>query len=209
MSTASALVTMGDRRIGLRATDYNAPSLHPNLKKEPPAARQPTPDEDICRPPEDSSNEESPDSEFGDPPPLKRRKTNGSDDSVAMESIPRHQPSKTLSSREQLPNAPSDIKGTVWKISQRNAVDVDEDFEEVFSLSQKSRRKKSINTYKRRASNIHTAELKPEKPKKTQASPAKTHQGARGFMTRDTTDIESKRMDPFSLILRRSMNESC
>ena len=208
MPTASPLVTMGTRRVGLRVVDYTAPSLLSGLKKEPPAARQATPDEDILRPPEDSSDEVSPDSEFGDASPLKRRKTNESEDSVTMESIPRHSPSKASSSREQLPNAPSDIKETVWNISQRNAGDMEEDFEEVFGLSQMPPMKKSRKTYKT-GGNINTAEAKPEKPKKTQASPARVHQGTPRFIFRDTTDIESKRMDPFSLILRSSMNESC
>ncbi|KAL8794304.1 MAG: hypothetical protein Q9195_003130 [Heterodermia aff. obscurata] len=198
MSIESALPTVKDRVIGLRRRDYMAPSLHPNLKKEPPAARQPTPDEDILRPPDDSSNEDSPDSDFGDAPPQKKRKMSESEDSITMESIPRQMSSKTSSAWEPLPNAPSDIKATVWTSSQRNTGDMDDDLEERFS-SQKSRTKsKNKYSYKSRPSNnknIHTTESKPENAKKTLSSPAKTHQDARGFMTRDTTALESRLSD--------------
>ena len=200
MSTASALSTVGTRKIGLRARDWNGPPLHPGVKKEPPAARQPTPEEDILRPPEDSSNDDAPDSDFGDAPPLKKRKTKDSEDSVTIESIPRQRSSKTSSAWGPLPNAPSDIKATTWRSSQRNAGDTDED-EDFFSLSQNLPRRKSRNTYiKRPNTNIHAAESKREK---TLASPAKTHQDALGFMVRDTTDLESRCMDPFSLIRKK------
>ena len=191
MSTTSALPTMGERRIGLRARDYNAPSIHPNLKRESPAARQPTPDEDIFRPPDGSSDEDAEDSDFGDAPPLKKRKKNEIEDSVTMESIP-------------LPSAPSDIKPTVWSSSQRNAGDMDDDSEDLFGLSQKSQTKSRNKYGKRPTKNIHSAGTEPGKPKKTLASPAKTHQDTLRFTTRDTTDLESKCMDPFALILRRS-----
>ena len=191
----------------MRVRDYTAPSLHPNIKKEPLVARQPTPDEDILRPPEDSDDDILPDSDFDDAPPMKKRKKSESEDSVTMEFI-RSQPSAKVSS--VLENAPSDIKPTAWGSSQKKVWDSDEDIEERFGLSQKSRMKKSSITYmKGPKTNIHVAHSKVEKPKKTLVSPAKTHQGVRGFITRDTTELEAKCMHHLFLVLPRSMNGNC
>ena len=199
MSTASTLLP--SRRVGLTRHGYKGESLHgARLKKELPIVRQPTPEEDINRPPEDTSDEDLGGSDFEDEPAPKRRKGSDSEDSVKMESKLRLPLSEFSNARDTFTTAPSNIQATPFTTSRKRDVNDDE---EPFSQSQ-SRRSKT--TYTRKAANIHTNSSNSQETEKPKSSPAKISQDAMGFMKRDMSGSEAKRMDSIVTWPRASLN---
>lgn len=147
------------RRVGLSRTVKLGYSLHERVRTE--NTRHQTP-EDVEAPPRGSSDEESPDTEFEDPRPNKKRKTSqeevGDNKGVVRSSSTR------LVGGElgELPSEPSNIQISSFSTSQR--VNVDGYEEDPFFGSQgKTSQSRKTKTY---AKNIHTAskEVKEEKP---------------------------------------------
>lgn len=194
MSTASALLPNQGRRVGLRQQDYDGPSIHgAHLKKELPIVRQPTPEEEIMRSPEGSTDEDLGASDSEDEPAPKRRKGSGSESPVMMGSKSRLPLSESSNSQDKFTTAPSNIQATSFITSRKR--DVNDDEEETFFNESQSRRSKT--TYKSKAANynIHTNSSNLQETKRPKTSPAKTSQDAKGFLKRDTTDLEAKCMD--------------
>lgn len=165
------------------------------MKKDLPATRRLTPDddEDITRPPDSSGDDlEGGDSEFEAEPAAKRRKVRGSENSGIMDRIPSSSPSEPSDTRGALANEPSNIAASVFTFSQRND---DDEPGELFSQPSQSRKRPT--TYGNRSSmNIHADDPKPKpKPKKkTQKSPARVSQDSKGFKSRDMTSALSRGM---------------
>lgn len=195
MSTASTLLPSKVRRVGLRAQDYKGGSLHgAQLEKELPSVRQSTPEEDILRPPEGSSDEDSGGSDSEDGPAPKRRKGSGSEDSVMMESKSRLPLSGSANTQDTLTTAPSNIEATSFTSCRTRNV---KDYEEPPFPDQASQSRRKKPTYTRKAANynIHTNSSNVQENKKPKTSPAKTLPDAKGFLKPNTAALEAKCMD--------------
>lgn len=186
-------------RIGQTRNEYQRGSLHGDrLKKEPPVKPEPRTedDEDVNRPPDDTSEAESTnsDSEFGEESCAKRRKASESNDYEAMDRKPRRLPSEPPETRTRLSNEPSNISATIFTTSQK-----DDDGELGGSFSQPSQpRRRKQNTYSNNAiRNVHIDAPKPKGKKKTQGSPAKVSQDSKGFKTWGMPSVLSKGMYSF------------
>ncbi|KAG7005980.1 hypothetical protein G7Y79_00017g043620 [Physcia stellaris] len=192
MSPPSTLLPKQGRRVGLRQQDWHGKSIHgPHLNKELPIVRQPTPDDDVLRSPEGSSDEDLGGSDSEDGPAPKRRKGSGSESPVTMGSKSRLALSESSNTHNEFTTAPSNIQATSFTTSQKTDVS---DEEETFSQPQSRR---SEITYKSRtgSNNIHTKSSNSQETKRPKTSPAKTSQDAKGFLKRDTTELEAKFSD--------------
>ena len=183
-------------RLGQTRNEYQMRSLHSDrMKKEPPVKREPAQDddEDVTRPPDDLTEEESTksDSEFGDEPCPKRRKASLSNDYDQMDRNPVRLPSEHLGTRGRLSNEPSNISASVFTTSQK---DDDDELGESFSQPSQLRRKKPLTYSNNSIQNIHTEDPKPKGKKKTQNSPVKATQNTRGFKIRGIPSVLSKGM---------------
>ena len=168
------------------------------MKKEPPVKREPTPDndEDINRPPDDLSDEESTDanSEFGEEPCMKRRKVNESDDYEAMDRKPRRLPSEPPEIGGRLSNEPSNISASIFTTSQKKH---DDELGELFSQPSQSRRRKNLTYSNNAIRNVHTEDPKPKGKKKARISPTKASQNDKAFKIFDMPEALSKGMHLF------------
>ena len=186
-------------RLGQTRNEYRMRSLHGDgTRKEPPVKREPTQedDEDINRPPDDLSEEESKkaDSEFGDEPCAKRRKASQSNDYEEMDRKPGRLLSQPRETRGRLFNEPSNISASVFTTSQK---DDDDELGECFSQPSQPRGRKRVTYSNNTRRNIHTEEPKPKRKKKTQNSPAKVSQDSKAFKTWDIPSALSKGMHAF------------
>lgn len=180
------------RTLGLTATTPYA-SLHPNIRSRrartptpptkaptPPPARPRSP-EDPCASPIDLSSEpeENEDSEFDEPQPAKRRKTENNGNSEAMKSRS-SPPVENQSAVGSFACEPSAFKPSGF-IYSRDKKEQSSDSEEPFSSSARPSQGKKRQTYAR---NIHASSVDAKQHVKKEATKAPekmSRQGSKGF----------------------------